>query len=107
MTPLVHGRRTLRRLPRGGVLGRRFSVWDAMGYHGIAWASNHDPLTVPTLKEWLRVDCPADALPGRPAGAGHAASGADARSRCPGLGHTRTTAHHARVSRRARHQSEM
>src|SRR3954447_14730874 len=54
MTPLVHGRRTLRRLPRGGVLGRRFSVWDAMGYHGIAWASNRGPLTVPTLKEWLR-----------------------------------------------------
>src|SRR4029079_19711939 len=63
MTPRVHGRRTLRRLPRGGVLGRRFSVWDAMGYHGIAWASNHGPLTLSRLKEWLRVGWPADDLP--------------------------------------------
>src|SRR3954452_8699112 len=70
MTPLVHGRRTLRRLPRGGVLGRRFSVWDAMGYHGIAWASNRGPLTVPTLKEWLRVGRPADNLPWAPPGTG-------------------------------------
>jgi hypothetical protein len=54
MTPLVHGRRTLRRLPPGGVLGRRFSVWDAMGYHGITWASINGPLTGRRLKEWLK-----------------------------------------------------
>ena len=63
MTPLVYGRRALRRLPRGGVHGRRVSVWDAMGYHGIAWASNDGPLTGCTLKEWLRWTQLADGSP--------------------------------------------
>src|SRR3954452_17616202 len=83
MTPLVHGRRTLRRLPRGGVLGRRFSVWDAMGYHGIAWASNRGPLTVPTLKEWLRAGCTGRGPPlvGPP---GHWSWGAKSAARAAG-----------------------
>ena len=63
MTPLVHGRRTPRRLPPGGVLGRRFSVWDAMGYHGIAWASINGPLTGRRLKEWLRSAAPSRGRP--------------------------------------------
>src|SRR5712691_12322301 len=79
MTSLVHPRRLLRRSrsanpasprdPRGGGFGCRISPWDAMGYHGITWASTnsrtrlprpgrpdiHGSLTGYSLKEWLRV----------------------------------------------------
>src|SRR4051812_8778228 len=112
MTPLVHGRRTLRRLPRGGVLGRRFSVWDAMGYHGIAWASNRGPLTVPRLKEWLRMGWPADDLSWSApralvAGTKCVAARAARRSRKqwsrPGAV-SPCTHHHAQVSCPARHE---
>src|SRR5215467_2217534 len=84
MTSLVHPRGSLRRFwsaspshprrPRGGGLGGRITTWDAMGYHGITWASInrpgasaarlkrnlHGPLMGCPLKEWLR---------GQPAGA--------------------------------------
>src|SRR6266508_1907900 len=62
MTSLVHPRQSLRRccrassgrprLPCGGGLRGRITAWDAMGYHGTAWAS---------------IDArPASARPGQP-----------------------------------------
>src|SRR6516162_1049940 len=77
MTSLVHPRGSLRRYcgaserhprhPCGDGLGRRITAWDAMGYHGITWASInrpgasaprldwnlHGPLMGCPLKEWL------------------------------------------------------
>src|SRR5947199_7961643 len=44
------------RHPYGGGLGSRIAVWDAMGYHGIAWASNRLPRAgarvPPTESRW-------------------------------------------------------
>src|SRR5215468_1441619 len=78
MTSLVHPRGSLRRYssashshprrPCEGGLGGRITAWDAMGYHGITWASInrpgasaprlkrnlHGPLMGCPLKEWLR-----------------------------------------------------
>src|SRR6516165_11169123 len=82
MTSLVHPRGSLRRSwgaspshprrPCGGGLGGRITAWDAMGYHGITWASIncpgasapqlkrnlHGPLMGCPLKEWLRGNSP-------------------------------------------------
>src|SRR5215831_15825028 len=82
MTSLVHPRGSLRRYssashshprrPCGGGLGGRITAWDAMGYHGITWASInrlgasaprlkrnlYGPLMGCPLKEWLRGNSP-------------------------------------------------
>src|SRR5438309_7398934 len=78
MTSLVHPRRSPRRSwgtspkrprhPYGRGLEGRITVWDAMGYHGMTWASMSWPVAAPAagrrnlggqlmgcaLKEWLR-----------------------------------------------------
>src|SRR6201981_3189935 len=83
MTSLIPPRGSLRRSwgasrshprrPCGGGLGGRITAWDAMGYHGITWASInrpgasaarfkrnlHGPLMGCPLKEWLRGNSPA------------------------------------------------
>src|ERR1700756_4467846 len=88
MTSLIHPRGSLRRFwsaspsvprrPCGGGLVGRITAWDAMGYHGITWASInrpdasasrlkrnlHGPLMGCPLKEWLRGNSPC--VPLRP-----------------------------------------
>ena len=78
MTSLVHPRRSPRRSwgtshrrprhPYGCGLEGRITAWDAMGYHGMTWASMSWPVAAPAagrrnlggqlmgcaLKEWLR-----------------------------------------------------
>src|SRR5258708_11134549 len=78
MTSSAHPRRLLRRRLRAsrkrsparceGGFWHRFCAWDAMGYHGITWASMNHPSTSPCpgrpdlnrsltgcrLKDWLR-----------------------------------------------------
>src|SRR5262245_15273112 len=80
MRSLVHPRRSPRRSwgtsrrgprrPYGRGFQGRITVWDAMGYHGMTWASINQPVTAHAtgprnldgqlrgcaLKEWLRED---------------------------------------------------